>query len=486
MLIDELLSSLDRYQDSVMVDTFGRYTFKEFKLEMNFISKSLQRISNNRFKCAILCTGELNAGLSTLSCFKAGMIVIPLSLRYGSKHCTRILEATKPSIIIIDDISNLNLISNYNGGIYHIKDGLIKQPGELAFEKELLDVAMIICTSGTTGVPKSVMITYNNLWANLCDIKEYFKISKNDKILIFRPLYHCAVFTGEFLISICKGLYIHFYNDDFNPVSLLKYVTDNKISVLCGTPTLFNSICIIAKRMSLKSNIKVIAISGECMTKYTADIISETLPNTDVYNVYGLTEASTRVCYLKPDLFMSFPLSAGKPLNSIYAKIVDEKDCGLEEYMRGELIIKGPNIMKGYYKNEKLTKETIINGWLHTGDIAYKDKNGLIYIVSRKDNMMIRAGVNIYPMEIENALIQDSQIREVVAFGVVNSKGEQNIHLKVVLNDKNLTKARIYEKCKELLPLYQLPEEISIVENIERNTFGKLVRKNSERMGLND
>lgn len=286
--------------------------------------------------------------------------------------------------------------------------------------EDLSDVAFIMCTSGTTGVPKGAMITHENMITNLLDIADYFKINSSDKILIARPLYHCAVLTGEFLISLMNGLHIVFYDGEFNPTRLIQTIRKHKITVMGATPTIFYHISNIVKRQKEKLPLKTVAVSGECMTEVVAKQIKNILPDAAIYNVYGLTEASPRVSYLPPEYFDEYPLSVGIPLKSVSVKIAN-----------GELFVKGKSVMKGYYNDKSATDKAIQNRWLHTGDIATIDENGFISIKSRKDNMIIRGGMNIYPQEIENALLQDNRIKEALAFGVYDKAIGQRIHLKV-------------------------------------------------------
>lgn len=395
-------------------------------------------------KYGICCKSELNTARMLFACLYAGKTAVLLSPRYGEKHSQKIIETINLSFIITDE--NITQIKSENEE-----------------SEEIYDVPVIMCTSGTTGAPKGAMITDENLITNLIDIHYYFNINCNDRILITRPLYHCAVLTGEFFIALMKGLDITFYNGEFNPIRVIEQIRQQYITVMCGTPTLFYHLCYVSKRQSDELSLRTIAISGECMTSAVATIIRKTMPDVDVYNVYGLTEASPRVSYLPTNLFDKYPTSVGLPLNSLSVKIVDH-----------ELLIKGKSIMKGYYNDPSATRKCIDNEWLHTGDIAEIDKNGFIFIKSRKDNMIIRAGMNIYPQEIENALKKNDNIEEVLAFGVRDEKTGQKIHLKVV--GSKLTKTQVFELCKKHLPSYQFPDFIEIVTEISKNSSGKVIR----------
>lgn len=456
MLWEYLKKSFVKNSDSVMSYFDKKYTYGQIlKLVQQFASK----LEKNK-KYGVLCKNEFNTAVGILSCLAAGAVAVPLSYSYGEKHYSKIIETMKVSHLIVDDNNELCVKISES---------------DMEETEDLTDVAIVLSTSGTTGTPKGAMITATNLLSNIKDIQLYFDITPDDNILIARPLYHCAVLTGEFLISVANGVNIHFYNESFNPVKIINYIRKNSITVMCGTPTLFYYICNVAKRQTDLLPLKTIALSGECMTEAVASELIATFPNTRKYNVYGLTEASPRVAYLSPDLFEKYPLSVGKPLSSISAKIVDENNNELPSNHDGELIVCGPNVMKGYYADRKATEKAVQNGWLHTGDIACKDDNGNIFIKSRKDNMIIRSGMNIYPSEIENVIKQDNRIEEALAFGVQSELVGQKIVLNIVAKEQ-IDNNEIFNLCNQHLPTYQMPDVIDFVDKIAHNASGKVVR----------
>lgn len=438
MLYDFLKEKMLQYPNQVISNDTESITYRELLEYSETFGKTL-----TKDKYGLLFDSDLNTAKALLACLYAKKTAVLLSKRYGEAHTQRIIDTVKLSYLITED------------GIKHISD-------EQDECEDLSDVALIMCTSGTTGKPKGAMITHNNLITNLIDISKYFGINCSDHILIARPLYHCAVLTGEFLISLSKGLRISFMTEGFVPAKILKMAKETGVTTLCGTPTLLYHL----SGMSLKSKeplvLKNIAVSGECMTQTVAQIMRKAFPNTDIYNVYGLTEASPRVSYLPPCEFDIRPTSVGVPLDSLKAKLVDN-----------ELLIKGKSVMKGYYNNPTATEKAKQDGWLHTGDVAEMDNQGRIYIKCRKDNMIIRAGMNIYPQEIENALKENENISDVLAYGVKNDTVSEKIHIKVV---SSLSKAEIYNICKQKLLSYELPDVIEIVDEIPKNASGKVIR----------
>ena len=345
--------------------------------------------------CAILCGSEMAAALALLSCFAAGVTALPLSMRYGELHCNKILDAVSPDALITDQDGELKVI--------HLRYSEYISP-----ETRL---ALIMCTFGTTGTPKGAMLTEKNVLTNVTDIAAYFNMHKSDTILISRPLYHCAVLTGEFLTALIKGVKIRFYSGTFNPAIVLKMLNEYSITAFCGTPTLLSMMGRF-KRKNDDDCLKYICISGEYMGAETGKRIREAFPDADIYNIYCLTEACPRVTYLPPALFDDYPDCVGIPLNSVAVKILLENGSIAEPNQVGVLWVKGGNVMAGYYNNPEKTAEVLKDAWLCTGDLALINSKGLLKIKGRNDDMIIKAGMNIYPQEIESALKIDNRVKE--------------------------------------------------------------------------
>ena len=438
MLYEFVKGFMAGHPERTVGDETQRVTYRQLLEEAEALGRRL-----TEEKYGILCRSELNAARALLACLYAKKTAVPLSHRYGDQHIRNILDSVRLSFLLTDEGE---------------EQAAAPQPET----EDLSDVAVIMCTSGTTGKPKGAMITEKNLVTNLKDIAEYFAVDSTDHILISRPLYHCAVFTGEFLISLVKGLTISFASDGFNTAALLRRIRETKATVLCGTPTLLYHLSGLVLKSDGETSLRSLAVSGECMTPEVAKRIRAAFAKARIYNVYGLTEASPRVSWLSPEKFDRFPLSVGIALSSLTTRIVD-----------GELQIAGDSVMKGYYRNPEATQAALGGGWLHTGDIAERDDEGLLYIKCRKDSMIIRSGMNIYPQEIENALRSCPGIDDLLAFGVKDEVVGERIHLHVV---SALSKAEIFALCKRHLPGFQRPDVIERVSEIPKNASGKVLR----------
>ena len=323
----------------------------------------------------------------------------------------------------------------------------------------MLGLSFVMFTSGTTGKPKGVMLTHENICTNLEYIHSYFRLENARNICIARPLVHIAVLVGELLYALCCGLTIHFYEEAFMPKRLIAYCRENEAEVLCATPTLYRALARADK--DKKFSVKIGAISGEVLGAQTAHEIAEAFPETAFYNVYGLTEHSPRVSALLPEDFLVRPHSVGKPIGDVQVQIEN-----------GELLVKSPCVMKGYYADEEKTKEKIQNGWLHTGDRAHTDEDGYLYIDGRTDGMIIRSGINVYPEEIEAVACTVSGVRDCVASGRDSENGTM-IYLQYEgdIEPNELRKFLL----RELNPNV-VPNKIERVQKIARTPSGKKVR----------
>jgi len=408
--------------------------------------------------CAIMCKSEMAAGMALLSCFAAGVTALPLSERYGALHCRKILDAISPDAIITDTNGGIN--------VHFFNESLYKEPA--------IHPALIMCTSGTTGMPKGAMLSESNIIANVSDISLYFNIGIFDTILIARPLYHAAVLTGEFLCALVKGTKIQFYSGEFNPALMRKIISECKITAFCGTPTLMHMMARF-KRKGEKSRLKHICISGECMDFETGTFIADAFPKAKIYHVYGLTEACPRVSYLSPRLFRKYADCVGIPLRSVSVKIIMLTGEIAKKNEIGVLWVKGNNVMTGYYNDAEKTKEVMKDGWLCTGDFALINDDGLLKIKGRSDDLIIKAGMNIYPQEIESVLRKDPRVRELYVYGYKDERLNVHIVLNISGDFSDITEVK--DMCRALLPSYQIPTRINLMDELNKTCSGKIIRR---------
>ena len=407
--------------------------------------------------CAVLCSSQMATAMSLLACFAAEVTAVPLSMWYGVSHCYKILDTISPDGIIIDTNGEIT--------VYNIENSQYIVPEN--------HPALIMCTSGTTGNPKGVMLSEHNITTNVSDIADYFELDKEDTILISRPLYHSAVLTGEFLTAIVRGANIRFYSEQFNPTKMLELIKEYRITAFCGTPTLL-SVMARFNRGNSSQTLRHICISGECMSAEVGLKIRTAFPGCNIYHIYGLTEACPRVSYLPPEHFSKYPDCVGIPLKSVSIKILNCSGTPCKENEEGVLYVKGDNVMLGYYQEPEKTREVLKDGWLCTGDVVVVNDTGFLKIKGRNDDLIIKAGMNVYPAEIEGVLKQDSRVKEVLIYGFPSQLGTQ-IGMRIVGEFSSAEEVKRY--CVGVLPAFQVPTKIELVDELPKNGSGKIVRK---------
>ncbi len=407
--------------------------------------------------CGIYCQSEMASGVALLSCIAAGVTALPLSYKYGDAHCKKILDTISPTCVICDFGGELQ--------IFNISDSAYTEP--------LTHPAVILCTSGTTGTPKGVMLSEKGIMTNLSDIAEYLLLGKQDTVLISRPLYHSGVLTGEFLLSLIQGANIVFVSQGFSPTSLLSIISQKRITAFGTTPTLLRLLMRFMHNTGTLP-LKHLMISGECMDESLGKQVRMRFPKTRIYHAYGLTEAGPRVSVMPPALFDTAPDSVGFPLKSVQIKILGKGQLPVKEGAVGMLWVRGENVMSGYYNAPELTQRHLQNGWLCTGDLATFDCKHGLRIKGRADDMIIRAGVNIYPAEIESALLQNPRVQDVLVRGVSTENGGVQLLLQITGDFESTSE--VFHLCQKVLPPYQMPQKIELLKALRKSANGKLIR----------
>ncbi|MCY9591233.1 long-chain fatty acid--CoA ligase [Paenibacillus chitinolyticus] len=394
----------------------------------------------------------------------------------------------KVTLVPVDPAKNPGLTENVLSWInpdLYITPELLNEDGELlpglkpvtaSPREELRDVAVVLYTSGTTGRPKGVMLTYGNIWSNVGSILGYFKPAPEDRLYLFRPLTYASAFTGELLPSLFRGAAVYFRPPDTNPLSTMKSIQRDGITILGTTPTVAATFARFRKRFDFGS-LRCLMLSGECLTVRQAELIAEAFPGAAVWNAYGLTEASPRIsCLTEVGAFLNRKGCVGKPLAGVEVKVLAEEAKGraAAEGEEGVLYVRGPNVMKGYYGDPAATSLKIKGCWLRTGDRAVI-REGDIYILGRADSLIIRGGVNMDPSEIESELMKLRGIKEALVFAD-HSEDRTRVHAWITC-EKGVPMTQIRSTIVHEIKDSRLwPDVIEMKEELPKTASGKLIR----------
>ncbi len=335
------------------------------------------------------------------------------------------------------------------------------------------DVALIMYTSGTTGLPKGAMLTHGNIFwnsVNVCFIEENMKGAS----LTCAPLFHIGGLNVTTHASLAKGIEVVLHRS-FDPGRVLQDIEKYKISTMFGAPTMF---LMMSQHEAFGTTDFSSIISVTCGAAPVPVPLIETYAAQGVSfcQGYGLTETAPFASILPSDLATKKIGSAGLAPMYTDLRIVDNDNKALAAYERGEVCIKGPNVMKGYWNRPEATAEAIDDqGWFHSGDIGYLDQEGFLYICDRVKDMIITGGENVYPAEIENILYGHNAIAEVAVVGMPDEKWGEAVVAVIALNpdtDISLEELRKYSESK--LARYKLPSRLHIVDVLPRNPAGKV------------
>jgi len=347
-------------------------------------------------------------------------------------------------------------------------------PSDLDEERE----SVIIYTSGTTGYPKGAVLSHNNLISNAGAIAEVLMINEKDNMLCVLPMFHSFAWTVTILAPLLHGASITIV-ESFMPKEVISTIFEQNVTVVCGVPSMYN-FYITLGNADVFDTVRLFVsggapLPGEILNQFNTKI------GKPIMEGYGLSEASP-AAVMNP-LGRGKAGSIGKPLPGIEVKIADADNKRLPPGEVGELIIKGPNVMKGYYNMPEATKKAVVDGWLHTGDLAYEDEDGYFYIVDRLKDLVIVGGLNVYPREVEEVIYKYPGIREAAVIGIPDEvRGEDLCAFISLQEGAAYDKKALLAFLQTNLANYKVPREVTILETLPKNATGKIMKRELKEM----
>ena len=350
------------------------------------------------------------------------------------------------------------------------------------------DVAVFQYTGGTTGLSKAAMLTHYNLVSNALQTRAWsYKAKEGDQVVMcVLPFFHVYGMTAGMNVGFYLGSTLVLV-PRFEVEEVVKLIGKYKVTMFPGVPTIYVAINQYAAERRVDLSSVEVCISGGAPLPVEVAQEFERITGGKVVEGYGLSEASP-VTHANPIWGNRKFGSIGIPFPDTDAKIVDpETGEALPQGEVGELAVKGPQVMKGYWNRPKETAQALRNGWLHTGDMAKMDEEGYFYIVDRKKDMIISGGFNIYPREVEEVLYEHPKILEAAVIGVPHQyKGEVVKAYVVLKKGEVLTKEEVIAFCEERLARYKVPKEVSFVDDLPKSMIGKVLRRELREKELSE
>ena len=336
------------------------------------------------------------------------------------------------------------------------------------------DECVILFTGGTTGVPKGAMLTHRNILFTAQNVCYHERTVPDDVALCFMPLNH--VFGGNHIMNsslyACGTLVLH---KSFDMDRVLASIQHDKITRFYSVPTVF------IRLLNTPGSRRYLAGVKYCFsaaTSMASEIVRQwqTVFNLKIHEAYGLTESSSLVTF--NHLYHHRVGSVGTPAGVVEVKIVDKEGQELPVGQTGEIAIRGPNIMKGYFNKPEETAKVLRNRWLHSGDIGRLDADGYLYIVDRIKDMIISGGLNVYPTEVEEVLYTHAAVEECAVIGMPHTEyGEAVTAFVKVKQGLTCSEAELIGFCKERIASYKAPKKIMFVDQLPKSPAGKILKR---------
>ena len=373
------------------------------------------------------------------------------------------------------------LVPKHSLKAWQFKDALRQGDAKKLKTPELTrqDLAILQYTGGTTGISKGAMLTHGNILANMLQIQSVTKTvlqPGSETVLTALPLYHIFALSVNFLAFFADGQHMILVPKPIPIENTVKLFKKFKITVMTGVNTLFNSLNHSPQFQKLAPKTLKVVVAGGMALQESVNKTFQSITGVKITEGFGLTEASP-VTHVNPLTNHNPVGSIGIPLPSTYAKIVSEDGRDLLPGEVGELVVKGPQVMKGYWNRDDETTKVLKDGWLYTGDMSRVDENGFFFIVDRKKDMVLVSGFNVYPNEVEEVLASHNKVLEAAVIGIPDKSSGEAVKAFIVAKDKSLTIDELRAYCKENLTGYKVPRHFEFREQLPKSNIGKILRR---------
>jgi len=477
--LPELFDEVARLNQSslAVVDDSKRWTFGELAEDVDRIARNLkERIQGETVGVLLLNSQQYVATM--LAIWKAGKTAVPLNYLLPPAELGFIIKDSGMSGLVSSQffgqaLSAIKPLFGDKGVILMADDPAFTAETAAATPSEYRDPALYLYTSGTTARPKGVILTHDNLVANVESCQRAGEFDRRDAFLCLLPFFHTYAITGTVLLPLLNGCRIVLV-DRFQATKVLGLIQDHKISVFLAIPSMYRVLAGTQGDFDV-SSLRFPISGGEPLPLAVAEAFERRF-NVPIFEGYGQTEAAPVVTLNTPDHRKSGTI--GRALPNVEVAIWDDQNQVLPAGQVGEVMVRGRNVMKGYHHLPEETAKTITDGWLHTGDLGNLDTDGFVTITGRKKDLIISAGENIYPREIEEALAQHPRVKEVAVIGVKDEvRGEVPKAFVIAREGEKLEEKELRSFCRENLPNYKVPKYFEIVPDLPRTPTGKVLKR---------
>jgi long-chain acyl-CoA synthetase len=493
-LLDE---AVQKYDDRIfLVDetaclTYGKVAAQSYKIAGWLQDRGIKRGDN----VVIVTMNRIEVPLIMFAVARLGAVFTILNNMIKPHGLAQVLKQVTPALVFLDETTRGLIDGVTDTSIIWVGDEAVPY-NAIPFKDILthpngnpphfpgidLDLVCLLYTSGSTGVPRGVMISHDNIRFSAMAIQERLGYKRDDVIGLFLPLSFDYGLYQIFLTALV-GAAIYIGRPNFAGIELLRKLSHHAVSVLPGVPTLFAGLLkLLTQRPQPLPALRCVTNTGAHLHHAYIEQLQQLFPHLEIFVMYGLTECK-RVSILQPDEFLLKPDSVGRPLTGTEVYVVDEAGQKLPPNCVGELVVRGRHVTLGYWQaveeTEKRYRRQAFIRELYSGDLCRIDAEGYLYFVERNDYQLKHKGFRIHPLEIETVACK---IPGVVEAGVVKDNDQDRLHLLVTVANEMVTPGSIIEVLKAHLEPFKVPENVHIHATFPKTPNGKLDRKQLQQL----
>lgn len=437
-------------------------------------------------KVGLLAPSSLRTIYTIFALIRLGVTIVPLNTRLNSQEIDFQVKNAECDYVLYHEefaekASQLELDTSKIMSIFDVcrTDNMRSFPSEVI---NLNDPFAIIHTSGTSGQPKGAVLTYNNIYQSAMASAYRIGVMPDDRWLCVLPLFHVGGLS-IILRSLLYGTAVDIL-DKFDVNRVNGYLSHRPITLVSLVPTMLHRL-LEARTEAWNPKLRLVLLGGAAPSpELVQRCVEEGIP---LATTYGLSEASSQVATATLEQVVKKPASVGKPLMFTQVRVIDANGDDMPPDEIGEVTVKGPTVMQGYYNNPEATARTLRDGWLYTGDMGYKDDDGDLFIVQRRSDLIVTGGENVYPVEVENVIRQHPNVKEAVVVGLDDAEWGQRVAAAVQLEgSKTVSADEIVEFVREHLAGYKIPREIRYVDEFPQTGSGKIQRNEVKKVFADD
>ena len=484
MLVHELVSQGQKNAPAI-VDHQRRFTYEDFQTAVNNCRNKLYASGVRRGdRVGFFSRNSADYLFAYMGAVSLGAIAVPINFQLSNREIAYIIKdagiqvlLTYQPLNLVDALASLRCdlkVTQYDIKTLSKADKKIAAAPPLADDFSDNEPCMILYTSGTTGNPKGAVLSHRNLTANCRQMEENGMGCQADHhVLCVLPMYHVFGFTCSVLYPFYKGAEVVIL-DSFTPKETISVIREEKVTDLYIVPSICSLLTKLATTEDMKSLRLVVSGGTTLPLQIQQDFIKKF--GVDICEGYGLSETSPVVTMNPPG--KAIVGSCGPIVPGIQWKLIDAEGNPVPQGQAGELVVKGDNIMLGYWNLPDVTQYAMRGGWFHTGDVARCDENGYIYIVDRIKDMIISMGENIYPREVEELIYQFPGIFEAAVVGIEDKlRGQAGACFYSTNDGQDINVRELKKFLQANLALYKIPREFHKMDKLPRTSTGKIAKR---------